>query len=133
MNHISDLQTVSEREIKKLYRLHIYGRWLIVFVCCLLILPWSIWQLEESISLCLEHCTWATIRLGMEFHPLATVGISFCLGLITSVLLWQSSSILRGGLSERQKYYLTQKIIKIRQKGGQYWLYNWIYPLKFRK
>lgn len=128
MKHTIDDQIVSDAEIQKLYQLNLYSRWIFVLLSWLFILPWAIWQFRETISLCQDYCTWATIRLGMEFNFLATVGISFCIGFTTSVLIWQSMHIIEGDLSQRQKYYLAQKIRKIRQQGQNHCLYRWIYP-----
>ncbi len=131
MKEQSNEQIVSEKQIKRLYRFYLYGRWLVVLICWLLIMPWAIWQFKETISLCQEQCTWAAIRIGMEFNLLAAVGISFCLGLITSVLVWQSTVILRGRLSDKQHYYLSQQVQKISSQGKKHWLYRWIYPVNY--
>ena len=126
MKHTIDNQIVSNAEIKKLYQLNLYCRWILALLSWLLILPWAIWQFRETISLCQDHCTWAAIRLGMEFNFLATVGISLCIGFTTSVLIWQSTHMIGGDLSKRQKYYLAQKVRKIRKQGQKNWLYHWI-------
>ena len=117
---------VSDQEIKKLYQLNLYGRWIMVLLSCLLILPWAIWQFRETISLCQDYCTWAAIRLGIELNFLAALGITFCIALTTSVLIWQSMHIIRGDLSQKQKYYLAQKVRKIRKQGQKHWLYHLI-------
>jgi len=131
MNPSNDnTQTVTEKEIEKLYQLKIYGRWIVVIIAWILILPWALWQFRETISLCQERCTWATIRVGIEFTPLASLGIAFCLGFATSVLVKQSVHILNGGLSEKEKYYLSQEVLKIRQKGESYWLYRYLYSVR---
>lgn len=127
MKHITENETISDEEIERLYQFNIYGRWVMVSVLCLLLMPWGIWQMRETISLCQSQCTWAAIRLGLEFNPLATVAISFCLGLVTSILIKQSLHILKGGLSDKEKYYLAQQVKKIRHRGKQHWLYQWMY------
>lgn len=116
---------VTEKNIQRLYQLKIYGRWIFVLLAWILIMPLSLWQFRETISLCQEKCTWATIRVGIEFSPFATVGVAFCLGLATSVLVRQSLDILKGGLSEKEKYYLRQEVLKIRQQGKSHWLYSY--------
>lgn len=120
-------EEVTEVEIEKLHRLTVYGRWVVVIILWLTIIPPSLWQLRETIALCLEYCTWSAIRIGLQYHPWATVGISFCVGMLTATLVWQSMNILRGGLSPRQKLYLKKQILKIRRRGGKYWLYRYLY------
>ncbi|WP_373480763.1 hypothetical protein [Geminocystis sp.] len=126
MNKNIESELVTPKEIQKLYQLTIYGRWILVCLSWILILPWGLWELRETISLCQEYCTWSGIRLGLEFNPWAALGLSFCIVFTTSVLVWQSSYILRGDFSEKQKYYLTQKVTQIRQKGKKYWLYSFV-------
>jgi len=128
MNQVKpeDIQEVTAKEINRLYELKIYGRWIVVITTWILLLPWALWQFRETISLCQERCTWATIRIGIEFTPFASLGIAFCLGFATSVLVKQSVHILKGGLSEKEKYYLSQEVLKIRQKGKSHWLYNYL-------
>lgn len=132
MKHTIENQIVSDEEIKRLYQFNIYGRWVIVFVLWLLFIPWGIWELRETISLCQSQCTWAAIRLGLEFNPFAALSISFCLGLATAILVKQSIHILRGGFSDKEKYYLSKKVQEIRNQGEQNWLYKWMYTTNKR-
>ncbi|MBL1209666.1 hypothetical protein [Geminocystis sp. GBBB08] len=120
-------QSVSNQEIDRLHQLTVYGRWLLVVMSWILILPWALWELRETISLCQEYCTWSAIRAGMEFNPWGALGLVFCFAFATSVLVWQSSYILRGGLSDKQKYYLTEKVKKIRLQNKKNWLYRLMY------
>ncbi len=116
----------EEADIKKLYKTRVYGRWILVLISWLTLMPWGLWQFRETISLCQEHCTWSAIRLGMEFNPLGTLAITFCIGFLASVLVWQSSYILRGGLSEKEKYYFNQEIKKIRAKEKNNFFRRWL-------
>lgn len=127
MNHHIEDNTISDQEIERLHQLTVYGRWICVAISWIFILPWALWQLRETISLCQEYCTWAAIRVAMEFDSWATVGLIFCFAFATSVLVWQSSYILRGELSPKEKYYFTEKIHKIKKKGKNYWLYKLMY------
>ncbi|MBD2393942.1 hypothetical protein VKI22_07400 [Cyanobacterium aponinum UTEX 3221] len=122
-----NMPEVTEAQIERLYQLKIYLRWILVVCAWILILPWSLWQFRETISLCQERCTWAVIRVGIEFTPLGALGIAFCMGFTTSVLVWQSLHILRGGLSNKEKYYLRQEMVKILQQGEKHWLYRYFH------
>jgi hypothetical protein len=125
----SDLHT----QIQRLYQLTIYGRWLFVIICWLTLAPFGIWQMRETISLCQEYCTWAAIRYGMQFNPFGALALIFCIAITTSVLVWQSSHILQGGLSAKEKYYLKQKVLKIKAQGSKHWLYSLIFPHQHQK
>jgi hypothetical protein len=127
MNSHIENNSISDREINRLHQLTVYGRWVLVATSWILILPWALWQLRETISLCQDYFTWSAVRLGLEFNPWATLGLSFCIGFTTSVLVWQSIYILQGGLSEKQKYYLSEKVKKIRHRNKKSWLYRWLY------
>jgi hypothetical protein len=124
MNNDIENTTISDQEIERLHQLTVYGRWLLVAISWILILPWALWELRETISFCQEYCTWSAVRLGLEFNPWAALGLSFCVAFPTSVLVWQSSYILRGGLSDKEKYYFTKKITKIRLQNKRNWLYK---------
>jgi len=126
MTEKSTHSTTEEADIEKLYKIRIYGRWLLVLISWITLMPWGLWQFRETISLCQEHCTWSAIRLGMEFNPGGTLAITFCIGFLTSVLIWQSSHILRGGLSDKEKYYFRQEAKKIRSEGTKNPLWHWL-------
>ncbi|MGI0482321.1 hypothetical protein ACN4EE_16245 [Geminocystis sp. CENA526] len=121
---------MSDREINRLHELMIYGRWLAVVIAWIVIMPFALWDMRETIVLCMEYCTWSGIRLGLEFHPFSALGLSFCIGFAVSVLVWQSKIILQGDLSDKQKYYLARQVEKIRQQGNSHWLYNWVFDRK---
>jgi hypothetical protein len=122
----NDIQQPSDREIQKLHQLMIYGRWIAVATVWILIVPFALWDMRETIQLCIDYCTWSNIRLGLEFNPWSALGLSFSVGFALSVLVWQSINILKGELSGRQKYYLSQQVQKIRQQGKKHWLYRWV-------
>lgn len=127
MNNDIEDKTISEQEIERLHQLTLYGRWILVGISWIFILPWALWELRETISFCQEYCTWSAIRAGIEFNPWAALGVTFCIAFATSVLVWQSSYILRGELSDKEKYYFIEKIKKIRTKNKNNWLYRLMY------
>lgn len=113
--------------IERLHRLTVYGRWLFVVICWLTLAPFGLWEMRETIALCQQHCTWSAIRYGLQFNPYGAVSITFCIAITTAVLVWQSSHILQGGLSDKEKYYLQQQVEKIRAKGTKHILWKWIF------
>jgi hypothetical protein len=124
-NIIEDDLTLRQ-QVEKLHQLTIYGRWILIAICWLTLVPWGLWQLRETISLCQEYCTWAAVRLSLEFNLWGSFALTFTVAFTTSVLVWQSSHILRGGLSAKEKYYLAEKVKKIRQQGQKNLLWYWL-------
>ena len=119
-------ETNLNKQVAKLHQLRIYGRYLFVLLCWLILAPISIWQMRETISLCQEHCTWAAIRYGLEFNPFAALALTFCIAITTAVLVWQSLHILEGGLSAKEKYRLERQVHKIRAAGPKHPLWKWV-------
>ncbi len=115
-----------EKQVQKLHQLTIYGRWLFVLLCWLVFVPYGLWELRDTISYCQDYCTWAAIRLGLQFNPFATLALAFTIGMTTAVLVWQSRIILGGDLSPKQRYFLEQKVIKIQQMGPKHPLWKWV-------
>ncbi|MBE9223031.1 hypothetical protein IQ215_10025 [Cyanobacterium stanieri LEGE 03274] len=124
---------VADTDIERLHLSRVYGRWLLVLISWLTLMPWGLWQFRETVSLCQEYCTWSAVRSGMEFNPFATLAITFCIGFLTSVLFWHSSYIIKGGLSDKEKYYFAQEVKKIRQKGEKHFLWHWLEHRKAEK
>ncbi|MGY6529329.1 MAG: hypothetical protein ACXITR_05320 [Cyanobacterium sp.] len=117
---------IEDADLERLHLSRIYGRWLLVLISWLTLMPWGLWQFRETFSLCQEHCTWSAVRAGMEFNPLGTLAVTFSIGFLTSVLLWHSSYIIRGGLSDKEKYYFAQELRKINAKGDKHFLWKWL-------
>lgn len=117
---------ILEQEVEKLHQLTVYGRWVLVAICWLTLVPWGLWEFRETISLCQDYCTWAAVRMGIEFNLLASFVLTFVIAITTSVLVWQSSHILRGGLSDKEKYYLAKKVKQIRQEGKKNIFWYWL-------
>lgn len=126
MNENQQESIVEDADIRRLHLTRIYGRWLLVLLSWLTLMPWGLWQFRGTFSLCWQYCTWAAIRAGMEFNPFATLAVTFSIGFLTSVLIWHSSYILRGGLSDKEKYYFAQEVRKIRAKGEKHFLWRWL-------
>ncbi|MEM9922369.1 MAG: hypothetical protein AAF915_01200 [Cyanobacteria bacterium P01_D01_bin.50] len=113
------------RQVEKLHRLTVYVRWLLVVFLWLTLAPLCLWDLRVEIELWQEYFTWSALRYGLMFHPFAALGLSLCIGLTLSVLIWQSRNILVGmPVSEKQR--LEKQVHRIRQQGSSHPLWKWI-------
>jgi hypothetical protein len=113
------------KQVQKLHRLTVYGRWLFVGFLWLTIAPWCLWSLREEIALWRQYFTWVAVRYGLYFHPFATLGLAFCIGMTVAVLVWQSRNILFG-LPQQDKERLEKQVFRIRQQGPSHPLWKWI-------
>ena len=114
-----------QRQVERLHRLTVYSRWMLVGLCWVVVAPISLWSLRREIGLWMTHFTWAAVRYGLFFNRLAALGIFFCTGLTTAVLLWQSRNIL-WGLPAPERRRLEQQVWRIRQQGRSHPLWKWI-------
>lgn len=114
-----------ERQIQRLHSLTVWGRWLVIVGCWVAIAPWVLWSLREEIALMRSHFTFAALRYAFIFNPLPALGLTFCIGLTTGVLLWQSQNILFG-MSPRYKRRLAKRVQRIRAAGSTHPLWKWV-------
>ncbi|MFQ4146837.1 hypothetical protein [Chlorogloeopsis sp. ULAP02] len=113
------------KQVQRLHRLTVYGRWLFVGFLWLTIAPVSLWHLREEIVLWRQYFTWVAVRYGLAYHPIATVGLALCIGMTVAILIWQSRNILLG-LPQQEKQRLEQQVYRIRQQGPSHPLWKWI-------
>jgi len=113
------------QQVERLHRLTVVGRWLAVGGVWLTVGSLSFWGLRDPISLMREYFTWAALYYGLHFHPLAAIGLSFCVALTTAVLVWQSRNILFG-LPKRDRDRLKQQVLRIRSQGSSHPLWKYI-------
>ncbi|MBE9206689.1 hypothetical protein IQ244_09220 [Nostoc sp. LEGE 06077] len=104
------------QQVQKLHQLTVYGRWLFVTFLWVLIAPICFWNLRSEIVLWQQYFTWVAVRYGLISHPLSTLGLSFCIAMTVSVLVWQSRNILMG-LPQSEKERLEKQVSRIRQQG----------------
>jgi hypothetical protein len=117
------------QQVHKLHRLTVYGRWLFSICSWLVISPFCLWDFRGEISLLLQYFTWVALRYALISHPFSTLGLSFCVAVTTSVLIWQSRNILLGlPLAEKQR--LEKQVLHIRQQGSTHPLWKWISQLE---
>lgn len=132
MDNPEELQIESEvldpifaEKIQKLHRLTVYGRWLFSLCLWLIIAPFCLWDLRVELSLLQQYFTWIGLRYALIFHPLSTLGLSLCIAMTTSVLVWQSRNIL-WGLPLQEQENLKKQVYRIRQQGSSHPLWKWV-------
>jgi hypothetical protein len=121
--NIDQSDAVFIEQVQRLHQLTVYGRWLFVSCLWLLISPVCLWDLRAEFLLWQEYFTWSAVRYGLIFHPLATLGLAFCIGMTVSVLVWQSRNILIG-LPQPEKQRLEKQVFRIRQQGSSHPLWK---------
>jgi hypothetical protein len=114
-----------DKQIKKLHQIQMYGRWLFVLLCWLILAPLGIWGLREEISLILEHFTWAAIIYGISYNFLPSLAITFCFAITLAVLIRHSKYYLTG-ISPREKLQLEKKVRQINNLGAKHFLWKFI-------
>lgn len=116
---------IFKQQVQKLYQLIVYGRWLVVGLLWLSVGSLSLWDLRSEIALWLQYFTWVAVRFGLYYHPLPTLGLTFCLVMTFSVIFWQSRNMLLGLPPEEQRR-LEMQVYKIRQQGASHPLWKWV-------
>ena len=120
-----ELDPAFAQQLQKLHRLRVYGRWLFAACLWLTIAPFCLWNLRTEISWLREYFTWVGLRYTLIFHPLSTLGLSLCIGMTTSVLVWQSRNII-WGLPLQEQENLKKQLYRIRQQGSSHPLWKWV-------
>ena len=120
-----ELDPIFKQQVQKLYNLILYGRWLVVAFLWLSVGALSLWGLRSEIALWLQYFTWVAVKFALYYNPLPTIGLTVCLVMTISVIVWQSRNILLGLPPEEQRR-LEQQVQKIRQQGATHPLWKWI-------
>jgi hypothetical protein len=113
------------QQIERLHLITVYGRWLFAACCWLIISPFCLWDMRSEIALLHQYFTWVSLRYALIYHPFSTLGLSFCIAVTTSVLVWQSRNILLG-LPHGEKQRLEKQVLRIRQQGSSHPLWKWV-------
>ncbi|MDJ0733086.1 MAG: hypothetical protein QNJ47_03220 [Nostocaceae cyanobacterium] len=116
---------VFAQQVQKLHRLTVWGRWLFIASSWVTIAPLSLWELREEILLWKQYFTWVALRFGLFYHPLATLGLGFCIGMTVATLVWQSRNII-WGLPQQELKRLEKQVDRIRQQGPSHPLWKWV-------
>jgi hypothetical protein len=114
-----------QRKVEKYYQLTIYLRWIVVLILWLTLGIYGVWGIRQAIQLCFDYFTWSAVYYGLAFNLIPTLCLSICIGMTLAVLLTQSRHIL-WGLSDKEKYYLAQKVEKISATGSSHPFWKWI-------
>ena len=120
-----ELDPIFKQQVQKLYNLILYGRWLVVAFLWLSVGSLSLWGLRSEIALWLQYFTWVAVKFALYYNPLPTIGLTVCVVMTISVIVWQSRNILLGLPPEEQRR-LEQQVQKIRQQGATHPLWKWI-------
>lgn len=120
-----ELDPIFKQQVQKLYNLILYGRWLVVAFLWLSVGSLSLWGLRSEIALWLQYFTWVAVRFALYYNPLPTIGLTVCVVMTISVIVWQSRNILLG-LPPQEQRRLEQQVQKIRQQGATHPLWKWI-------
>lgn len=113
--------------VQRLHRLTVYARWAVAALLWSTLGTLSLWNLKETISLLQQYFTWSALRYGLAYHLLAAIGLSLCVGVTVSTLVWQSRNVLFG-LPQSEQQRLEKQVLKIRQQGQSHPLWKWLYP-----
>lgn len=127
-NNTNNQQSCSvsfEEQLQRLHQLTVYSRWLFVGFCWLVIAPLGIWGLREEFELWREYFTWAAVRYAIAYNRLSAVAIAFCIGITTSVLVWQSRNILFG-MPDAERQRLENQLRRIHAAGPRHPLWKWV-------
>ena len=122
---MTDLKPNLDKQVKKLYQLTIYGKWLLVLCSWLTLGIFGLWGLRHEIDLWLDYFTWSAVRYGIHFNPIPSLCVAFCIGMTVSVLVWQSRNII-WGLPAPERYRLEQRVKRILADGSSHPLRKWI-------
>ncbi|MGF1495192.1 MAG: hypothetical protein ACFBSC_22660 [Microcoleaceae cyanobacterium] len=122
---VSNQNDPFSTEALRLHELTVYARWVLVIVLWLTIAPLSLWNLRAEIQLWLDHFTWIAVRYAIVSHRWATLGLSLCIGMTASTLVWQSRNIL-WGFPEKYWEQKLKQVRRIHQQGPSHPLWNWM-------
>ena len=114
-----------QQKVTKLYQLSIYGRWLVVIASWLTFGIYALWSLRSEIAIAFDYFTWAAVYYGLHFNFIPTLCLAYCIGITTSVLVWQSRNII-WGLPAPEQRRLEKKAERIIAQGDRHPLWKWI-------
>jgi hypothetical protein len=120
-----ELDPIFKNQIDNLYRLNLYGKWIVIALLWLTIGSYSLWELRYPISLIQEDFTWAAVKYGLVANPIPAVGLCLCVGIMTGTLVWQSRNII-WGIPKKEQQRLIQQVGNIRKQGSSHPLWKFV-------
>jgi hypothetical protein len=121
----AELDPIFRNQIDNLYRLNLYGRWLVIAALWLTIGVYSLWGLRYPLALIQEEFTWSAVKYGLIGAPIPAFGLCLCIGMMTGTLVWQSRNII-WGIPTKEQQRLTQQVGNIRKQGSSHPLWKWV-------
>lgn len=128
-----DTNILEEKELIALYQSRIQRlidvqtalRWLFSLGLWLTLGSFCLWQLRGEIALMGEFFTWTALRSVIQYRPLPSLGVVFCLSTTVATLVWQSQHILFG-FSHQENLRMVKYIQGIEAKGKKHPLWWWV-------
>ena len=114
-----------ERQVQRLHELNVWGRWLVIGGCWLVVLPPALWHLRAELALLQSHFTVAALRYAIQFNLPWAIALGICVGLTLGTLMWQSGNILYG-LAPIYRQRLEKRVARIRASGYRHPLWRWV-------
>ena len=115
----------ENRDIDRLHRLTVIGRWLFVLLLWSTIGAWSLWSLREDIVRLLDYFTWVSVFYSFVYNRLAAMGLGLCVGMTLATMIWQSRNIL-WGLPAEERSQLERLADRIRARGPKHPLWRFL-------
>jgi hypothetical protein len=113
----------TQRQLWRLHRLFMWGRWLVVIVLWIVIAPISLWLVRDELALMADYFTWVSLRYAIAYNRIPFMGLGFCIGMTLAVLVWQSRNII-WGVSDHDIHQLEKSLKAIHQRGPSHPLWR---------
>jgi hypothetical protein len=116
-----ELAAIADR----LHILHLRVRWAVAGFLWLVSMPIGLWLFRSQLELLRDYFTWAGLRYGLAFQPLAAVLMLLPIAWVTSLLLWQCRNALFG-MAEADQHRLLHHGRQILKQGETHPLWRWL-------
>jgi hypothetical protein len=120
-----ELDPVFKDRVERLYRLIVYGRWLVICLLWATVGAYSIYELRYPLELIREDFTWAAVKYGLIFQPISAVGLAVCVGMTIGTLIWQSRNAI-WGLPKDERERLVKQVCQICKQGSSHPFWKWV-------
>ncbi|WP_160148411.1 hypothetical protein [[Leptolyngbya] sp. PCC 7376] len=106
----------------RLMRAIIVSRWLMVLVLWMTCGVFAAWTLRVELALWRDYLTWASVRYGLAYNPMAALALVLCVAYTCAVAVWHSEKLLNGW-SSREIYRLEKQATKM-SENPRHWLWR---------